>query len=271
MTATAERRETMTPSFLAALALHAAVFLVAMLTARTNLAPMGAAVPITIVSSAPTTDSRPAEAAPDTKAAQTETPVPLAKAPTPPPAALPVPRPPTPTPPTERKPTSAPTPHPVKVPAKPTPQVAPAKDNFLDSVAANIRQTSKTTPQRQAFAARGQAQAETAPQARVDAGQGVSQSNIAGLAQLLNRLWNPNCDAPGAGAIVIPLHFTVGPDGHVLGGVTVAAGINTGDPVVSAAVRRAIDAVHRVEPYEQNYRSQTFTVKFNARTACANG
>jgi len=252
----ARRRESLAPAFLAAAALHVGLFLAATLLVRPAMPGMGDAVPITIISSAPDTNSRQAKAAPRAEAAQTEAPVPRAKPPQPPPEVS--------------KPISVPTPKPVKTtPPKPSPTRPTSPDTFsLDALAANIARTHKPTPPRPASGLRGPTRAETAPEARVDAGQGVSQSDIAGLSQLLERLWNPNCDS--SGAVVIPVKFTVGYDGHVIGRITEGGRDASGDPVVATAARRAIDAVHQGEPYGATYRGQTFTVNFDAKTACAN-
>ena len=98
---------------------------------------------------------------------------------------------------------------------------------------------------------------------RVDAGAGVSQSDIAGLAQLLQRLWNPDC-AIGARP-VIPVRFTVGFDGHLQGPV------DAGGRDIRADVdaRRAVDAVHQAAPYAETYRGLSITVRFDANKACA--
>ena len=66
-------------------------------------------------------------------------------------------------------------------------------------------------------AQRGPARAETAPQARPDAGQGVSQSDMLGLTQLLERLWNPNCDVAGGSAVKLRVKFLIDLSGNVLG------------------------------------------------------
>ena len=258
------RRGSLTPAFLAAVALHIGLFAAVILLGRPQPVPMGDAVPINIVSSAPTTDSRPAEAAAQTQTAQVETPVPQAKAPTPPPA--------------PPQPTLEPTPAPVKAaraqptptPAKPAPAVKaqPAKPAFsLDALQASITRAARAQPARPAFAARGPTRAETAPQARVDAGQGVSQSDLQGLQQLLERLWNPNCSVEGGEAVIVPVKFALGDDGAVIGRVTDRAA--SSDPVVFAAARRAIDAVHQAEPYAAPYRGKSFTVIFDAQKACA--
>ncbi|MGI9170698.1 MAG: energy transducer TonB, partial [Caulobacteraceae bacterium] len=122
-------------------------------------------------------------------------------------------------------------------------------------------------PARPAAAPRGPARAETAPAPRVDAGQGVSQSDLQGLQQLLERLWNPNCGVEGGGSVIVPVKFQVGDDGAVVGRVTDRAA--SSDPVVFAAARRAIDAVHQAEPYAAAYRGKSFTVNFDAKKACA--
>jgi outer membrane biosynthesis protein TonB len=253
---------------MAALALHLALFLAVTFLHRPNFAPAGSAVPITIVSSGPTTDSRQAEQAPQTQTAQTETPVPEAKPPQPAPA--PQPAPPAPQPPVKaEKPTPKPQPAPTKTAPKPLPKTAPSKDNFnLDALAADVR-SARSAQTRPANAARGPARAETAPEQRVDAGQGVSQSDIAGLSQLLERLWNPNCEVAGANSVVVPVRFTVGFDGRVSGQIKETLGAAGANPVVATAARRAIDAIHQAEPYPDTFRGATFTVNFDAKKACA--
>jgi len=262
----ARRRESLRPAFLAAVALHVGLFAAVVLLGRPTPVPLGDAVPVNIVSSEPKTDSRPAEAAPLTQAAQVETPVPDAKTPPPPPA--------------PPQPAPAPTPAPLKAsrakptptPAKPAPTVKPqpAKPAFsLDALQASIARAARSQPARPAFAARGPTRAETAPRARVDAGQGVSQSDLQGLQQLLERLWNPNCGVEGGSGVVVPVTFSVGGDGAVVGRVTDRAA--SSDPVVFAAARRAIDAVHQAEPYAAPYRGKSFTVNFDAKKACSRG
>src|SRR5579863_8264978 len=111
------RRDSRAPALAAALVLHAGLLL-ALVWARPSVLPTGTSVPITLVASGPTTDSRPAEQAPVTQEAQVETPVPEAKAPAPPPA----------------QPVAKAAP-PKPVPAKPT------KDSFsLSAVQADIAQ-----------------------------------------------------------------------------------------------------------------------------------
>ncbi|MGH7023112.1 MAG: energy transducer TonB [Caulobacteraceae bacterium] len=249
----------MAPALLAALALHVALLVALLGFSRPLPLPMGTSVPINIVANGPTTDSRPAQQAPVAQDAQVATPVPEAKPPEP-----------------------APPPQPQSA-AKPTPRPAkPVKDSFdlaaiqadvgarrpslnLAALQADVSKAAKTS--KPAFARRGPTRAETALQARVDAGTGVSQSDIAGLSQLLQRLWNPDCTVDNRE--VIPVKFTVSFDGHIQGPVDAAGLDKSSDPVVFAAARRAIDAVHQAAPYAQTYRGLTFTVRFDAKKACA--
>ncbi|HEY1929891.1 MAG TPA: energy transducer TonB [Caulobacteraceae bacterium] len=270
----------LTPALAGAVALHLGLLAILLLHPTPPLA-IGAAVPITIVSHAPTTDSRRAIQAPEAQAAQTETPVPQAKAPEPPPPPPP-PQPRNPQPKAvaapEPKPTPAPTKTPLKAtptpeakptPAQPTPKTKTAQksDNFsLDSLQADVSRSLKRSPPRPSFAARGPTRVETAPEARVDAGQGVSQSDVAGLSQLLQRLWNVNC---GDETVVVTVSFKVGDDGHLVGPVDDHGLRHSSNPAIAVAAVRAIDAVHKVAPYDPKFRNNTFNVKFDAQKACA--
>ena len=271
MTAVARRRDdSLTPAFLAALALHLGLLAwVALVPRPTSILPMGAAVPINIVSTAPVTDSRKAVAAPVMQEAQTEAPVLAAKAPEPPAAAAARPSPPKPIPvPMIAKVAPALKPAPPK-PA-PSSKARPASPSLnLDALQASIARTAHAAPARPAFAKRGLAQIEADLQARVDAGRGVSQSDQAGLQQLLERLWNPNCAVEGGDAVIVPVRFHIGADGRVDSRVGAGGRETSSDPILAAAARRAIDAVHQGAPYGGAYRGQIFTVNFNAKAACA--
>jgi len=261
----AARRQNLAPAFLAAAMLHLGVFAALTFSAsRPSMIPTGTAVPITIVSSAPTTDSRPAEPAPEIQTAQAETPVPQAPppspAPPPPQAVQPAPAP--------AKIAATPTTTPVR-PAAAARTPTPRRAFDLDALQASIAQAARSAPAKPAMARRGPTRAETAPQARVDAGQGVSQSSLQGLQQLLERLWNPSCSVEGAAAVTVPVSFTVGEDGRLQGRVSAAGQQTSTDPVVAAAARRAIDAVHEAEPFGAEYRGTSFKVIFDARKACA--
>ena len=163
-----------------------------------------------------------------------------------------------------------PVPSPTPLPAKSAIKPAPAKPDLnLDALQASIARSARVAPARAAFATRGPTRAETAPQAHVDAGQGVSQSDKAGLSQLLNRLWNPNCSVEGGDAVTVLVTFTVGQDGRLVGRVSAGGRESSSDPVVFAAARRAIDAVHQAEPYAAVFRRNAFKVNFDAKTACS--
>lgn len=255
MTAMARRREdSPAPAFLAALALHLGLLAwITFVPHPTSITPMGTAVPINIVSSAPVTDSRKAEAAPVVREARTEAPVVAAKAPAPPAAAAPVV---------------------VKTaPPKPSPRAKtpPPPSLNLDALQASLARSAHAAPAHPAFAKRGLAQIETDLQARVDAGRGVSQSDQQGLQQLLERLWNPNCAVEGGDAVIVPVRFHIGLDGRPDSRVNAGGLESSPDPILAAAARRAIDAVHQGAPYAVQYRGQPqpFRVNFNAKSACA--
>ena len=259
-----QRRESRGPALIAAIVLHVGLFLAVVWFSRPAFMPTGNSVPINIVATGPTTDSRPAQAAPIAQDAQTPEPVPQAKAPEPQPTPpQPVVKQVQPAPPT---PVARPVPKPVPTQAKAAP--TPARDAFsLDALQASIAKAAHSAPAKPANARRGPARVETAPEARVDAGTGVSQSDIAGLRDLLQRLWNPDCTTDEK--VVITVRFTVSFDGRIQGRVAAGGQDSSSDPVVFAAARRAIDAVHQAAPYAETYRGQTIVVPFDAKKACA--
>ncbi len=218
------REDSRVPALAGAAFLHMAVIVLLLWTPFPP--PLGGqAVPITIISHAPGAGETQAEQAEKAQHAQTETPVPAAKPPSPP-AATAEPRP---------RPRMAPKPLPPapKAIARPTPQPRPRPqpryDSFsLDALAADVSRSHHPQPQRPAFAARGPTQAETALQARPDAGQGVSASDVAGLSQLLNRLWNKTCSLDET--VVIPVSFTVGLDGRLIGRADAGGRENASNP-----------------------------------------
>jgi protein TonB len=260
--ALAPPRDSRLPALVVAAALHAALFLAVVLTPTKAPPPIGSSVPINIVSSAPFTDTREAVQAPQTQAAAAPTPVPAAK-----------PQPPAPV---EAPPAFTQTvPQPVKAQKPPTPQPAqhatsPASAavdfNHMQQIIDNARRNSGA---KASGAQRGPAKAETAPQARPDAGQGVSQSDLLGLQQLLERLWNPNCDVAGGSAVKLRVKFVVSLSGNVLGSPDAGGLEHSGDAVVAAAARRALDAVRQAAPYSQPYYGQSIVVNFDAKEACA--
>jgi type IV secretory pathway VirB10-like protein len=260
MTAWSERqRDNIAPALLAATALHAALLAALIWVHRPSLLPTGSSVPITLVASGPTTDSRPAIQAPSVQEAQA--PAPSAEPPAPPPAPkeAAIPTPPKPAP-------SKPAPQPLDL-ARLQADVAARKRFSLAALQAEISHAAGAkSPHAAAAARRGPARPETAAEARVDAGTGVSQSDIAGLSELLQRLWNPDCSVDNR--VIIPVRFTVGYDGRLQGDVDTQGRGKSSDPVVYAAARRAIDAVHEAAPYADTYRGLTITVRFDAKKAC---
>jgi hypothetical protein len=261
------RRSDLSPALIAAAALHVALFAFITLTVKpSTMTAMGAAVPITIVADGPVSDSRPAEAAPQAQAAMADIPTPAAKPPQPdaaPPKAAPTPRPPAPT---------AELPDRAQTRATPATNAPASKPAFsLDALKASIAREAHLAPRRAASGLQGPTRAETAPQARVDAGQGVSQSDMQGLQGLLERLWNTNCHVEGGDAVIVPVRFVVDPQGRVAGRISGGGEESSSNPVVFAAARRAIDAVHEAEPFGAPYRGKGFTVIFDAKKACSRG
>ena len=260
--AMAPPRDSRLPALAAAVALHAALFLAVLASPSKAPPPIGSSVPINIVSSAPFTDTRQALQAPQTQAAATPQPTPTAK--------------PQPTAPVEAPPAFTQTvPQPIEAQKPPTPQPAQhATSPASAAVDFNRMQQIIDNAQRNAGAKasgaqRGPARAETAPQARPDAGQGVSQSDLLGLQQLLERLWNPNCDVAGGSSVKLRVRFLIGLSGNLIGAPDDGRLEYSGDPVVAAAARRALDAVREAAPYSQPYYGQSIVVNFDAKEACA--
>jgi protein TonB len=235
--------------------------------------PIGAVVPVNIVSNSEFTDLRAAAEAAREQAAETPAPVPEAPpAPAEPaPQPLPKPVPPAPQPaPAPPKPVPTPTPKPAVEPkAQAKPAAKPEKSLDLDALAASIARTSKASS-----AARGPARPETALQARPAAGaaRGLSANALSGLAGELQRRWNPNCEVEGGRDVQVRVTFTMGPGGQLLGQVEAGGLEQSPNPVVKAAAERAIRAVHQAAPFSAQYRDafgQKVTVNFNGREACA--
>jgi periplasmic protein TonB len=248
--------------------LHAGV-IVLLLVSRMweKTLPIGSVVPVTIVSNASVTDLRAAEKADQVQTAQTEAPVPEAAPEPAATAAEPLQRL---APPAPAKAAPAPTPPPpaAAAPAKPA---KPAKPLDLDALAASI---AKTAGAKSSSAARGQPRPETALEARdaAGAGKGVSAAAMAGLANELQRRWNPNCEVEGGKDVKIRVTFMVGAGGQLIGMVEAGGLENSANPVVKAAAERAIRAVHQAAPFStlpRDFLGQRVAVNFNAREACA--
>jgi len=254
-------RDNRLPALIGAAALHLGVFAALVLFPSRPSLPIGSSVPINIVSSAPSTDTRQAYQAPETETAAAPQPQPQAP-PQPPAPELATP---------QFSPTPAQAAKPPKpAAAQPSTQAAPAKPTVDFARMQQIIEAARRSAGAQASsAARGAARAETAPEARPDAGRGLSMSDQAGLQQLLERLWNPNCDAPGGSAVMLKVKFIVGLSGNLVGAPNAGGLDSSPNPVMAAAARRALDAIREAEPYAAPYYGQTITVNFDAKEACA--
>jgi protein TonB len=247
---------------------------------------IGTAVPVKIVSNAPTTNLREAVEAPEEQPAATETPVPdaLLQPPEPPePKPQPTPKPtptppkPTPTPPKPAPPKPAPTPTPTPKPAPKPPEKAPPqkaqpqKEVDLDKLLASVSKGGRTSGPQQSSAAKGPTRPETAQQARPDAGSGLAANQLRGLADELQRRWNPNCDVEGGRDVQVKVTFALGLGGNVVGDVSANGAERSPNPVVQAAAERATRAVYAAAPFRNLPRAfygQRISVNFNAREAC---
>jgi outer membrane biosynthesis protein TonB len=258
------RQTELSPALTASFLLHAAVF--AALIVAWRYAPdlkVGSAVPVTIVSSVPDADVRPAEQAPVEQAAATEQPVPDAPPQSAPPQAAPAPAPaPQPTP-SKRTPALKPAPTPATAS-----KAKPEKSLDLDALAASLSKASRTA--KPSSAVKGAARPETAQQARTTAGAGLSALAMNGLQAELERRWNPNCEVEGGGDVQILVRFAIGAGGAVAG--QVKSQIRGGATAVSqAAAERAVRAVYAASPFRnlppQSY-GQSISVTFDAKKAC---
>lgn len=262
------RRE-LQPAMAGSLVLHLLIAVALMVSWNfTRNLKVGAIVPVTLVANAPETDVRQAEQAPVEQAAATPEPVPSAPA-----QSVAPPEPPKPTPPTP-KPLPTPKvvePKPAPAPAKPTP-AKPEKSLDLDALSASISKMAKPTPAKPSSAAKGPARPETAQQARPALGTGVaSAAAVSGLAEELQRRWNPNCDVEGGRDVQVRVVFTIGAGGQVVGDV--GSEIRSVRNAVSqAGASRAVSAVYAAAPYRnlpREFYGEKISVNFNAREACS--
>lgn len=278
MSRAASRRIEVSPAALGSIGLHVAVAAAFMVSWGAHDLKVGSVTPVTIVSTAPSTDVRPAIQGPETVEAATEEPAPEA------------PPEPTPPPPTPAPPTPTPTPKatkPIEKAAPPTKSATkPAEKSFdLDALSASLTRPARNAPQRPSAAPKGPTRAETAPIARQTAGTGLSTgAALEGLAEDLQRRWNPNCSL-SARNVVVKTTFQLGIGGNVMGEVltqvqdqTVRRGqmectnANTRECIVQSAADRAAAAVHAAAPFRglpRELYGQRIVVNFNAREACA--
>ena len=258
------RRIEVSPAALGSVALHGSIALAVMISWGSRDLKVGSIVPVTIVSSAPDIDTRPAEQGPEAQSAMTEAPVADA-----PPA--PVPPPPQPAPVTP----SAKTAKPVEKAATPTamkPAAKPAEKAFdLDALAASLTKPSRNAPQRPSSAPKGPSRPETAPVARQTVGAGLAAgAAVTGMTEELQRRWNPNCNVEGGRDVLIRVTFQLGAMGQVVGDVdSQIQGVRS--PVATAAAERAVRAVYAAAPFRglpREFYGDKVAVNFNAREAC---
>ncbi len=222
MTTARARRFEVSPAALGSIALHVGVAAAFMISWGSRDLKVGSVVPVTIVASAPDVDTRPAVQGPETLPAQTETPV--AEAPPEPAPPPPQPAPPPPSPKAAPKPAEkAPAPA-AKAPPKPA-----EKSLDLDALAASLTRPARNAPQRPSSAPKGATRAETAPVARQTVGTGLAAgAALQGLAEELQRRWNPNCEVEGGRDVLVRVTFQLGVGGQVVGGEQgVSAGVTT--------------------------------------------
>ena len=252
------QRSKTSPAMTASVVLHG-VLLASVLWLKpwTRNLPIGTVVPVNIVSNASFTDLRAATQTEQVQSAQTETPV--AEAPVEPASPDPTPSP-------------APPSATISKPRAPSP-AKPEKTLDLDALAASIAKTAKPAGGKTSSASKGPARPETAlaPRAAAGAGTGLSASAMSGLANELQRRWNPNCEVEGGKDVTIRVSFTLGTGGR-LSGLVEAGGLESStNPVVKAAAERAIRAVHQAAPFStlpNDFFGQRISVNFKAREAC---
>jgi len=229
---------------------------------------VGAVVPVTIVANAPETNLREAEQAPLEQPAATPEPQPAAPAQS---QAAPEPSKPIPPPP-QPKPLP-PMPKAIEPkPSPPKPQPKPEKSLDLDALSASITKMAKPAPAKPSSAAQGRARQETALQARPSLGNGqAAAAAVQGLADELQRRWNPNCAVDGGRDVLVRVYFTIGAGGQVSGDVTPEIR-SIRNAVAQAAANRAVSAVYAAAPYRnlpREFYGERISVNFNAREACA--
>lgn len=260
MSRAASRRVEVSPAALGSLGLHVAVAAAFMISWGQRDLKVGSVVPVTIVSSAPDADTRPAEQGPETLEAATETPVAEA-----PPEPAPPPPPPAPTPKAAPKPTEKAAP-PAKAATRPA-----EKSLDLDALSASLTRPARNAPQRPSAAPKGQTRAETAPVARQTTGTGLAAGlAVQGLQEDLQRRWNPNCEVMGGREVLVRVVFRLGVGGQVIGDVKSEIK-SAPSPVSQAGAERAVRAVYAAAPFRglpREFYGDTIAVNFNAREAC---
>jgi outer membrane biosynthesis protein TonB len=255
------------PALAVSALLHAAALIAALVAwPWSQTIHMGDVVPVTLISAAQAPAAALAEQAPSPQPAATEAPTPQAppqpaarqEAPTPAPAA------------------PSPKAHPQKVAPQPTPAAkakpTPAPSEDWTALAATLTHQSQATGARSSSAQRGPSRPNQAVQARTTTGvsNAISAAAMTSLAGELQRLWNPNCDAPG-GDVTVRVTFKLTASGR-LDGSPASSQANTSDSALKAASDRAVRAVYEGEPFSDlppALYGQNITVNFNQKTYCS--
>lgn len=256
------RRE-MSPALVGSIALHGAVaaaLLISWPWARTLK--VGSVVPVTIVSNAPAGDPPPAVEDTVEQTAMVEDPAVDAPAEVQPPPPQPAP------------PTPAPAPTPKAVAAeKPAPR-KPEKSLDFAALEASVSKLVPKSQPKAASAEKGPARAATSPQPRQTTGTdpAAASAAMAGLADELQRRWNPNCSVEGGRTVQVRVVFALTPSGQVLGDPTWQILRGPQSAVGQAAAERAVRAVYAAAPYRnlpREFYGDRIAVNFNAREACS--
>jgi len=108
--------------------------------------------------------------------------------------------------------------------------------------------------------------------ARQTVGTGLAAgAALTGLAEELQRRWNPNCEVEGGRDVIVKVNFQLGVGGQVVGDVVPQIqGSRT--PVAQASADRAVRAVYAAAPFRglpREFYGDRIAVNFNAREACA--
>lgn len=247
----------LTPALAASALLHVALFAFALWRWPDEVRDLTLnAVPVTIVSDVIAEAPEPAPAIEEPAAEAPVEPEPVA-----PPEPEPVPPPtPQPTPPVKKT-----QPQPTPPPKKQTQPQRPALD--LDALSEDL---SRQNPRPAQKSGQGTRQG-TQGLSRQGAAEVSTGPALNGLRDKLVRLWNLNCDVPGADEVVVRVGFTLSESGRVIRG---PEWLNrSSDEVAQASATRALAAVRRGEPYDdlpEGLYNQSLIVNFDAKTACRN-
>ncbi len=263
-----QRRSSLFPAFLGALALHAGVFAFALWQWPQETRKLAlSAVPVTIVSDIPASAPVIAPEPPGEVAAE-EAPLEPEVVETPPPPQQPEPTPPEPAPP-PKKLTPAPTPSPAPKKTAPPKKSPPPKKQAsldLDAIAERYADATPRRPTRPS----------PSPPAK-KAGGALTPGDLSAtgkvalnaLTNKLQRLWSPNCGVTGADEVRPRVRFTLDGDGNLVGEPQLLD--RRQDPVWRVGADRAVAAVRRGEPYDDlpdELLNQEITITFRGDLAC---